>query len=209
MAIPIALVEDDTGFAEALAEYFQISKKIVLCARFKSAEEAMESLGGSGARVVLVDINLPGMSGIELVGRLRETAPELLPLILTMYEESPLIFDALRAGACGYLLKRTPPAEIVMAIEQVAQGGSPMTPQIARQVVRFFHGRSGGQDPSGNLTEKEMAVLELLSQGLLYKEISDQLGITLDMVRNRIRKIYEKLHVNSRTDAVLKYLGRK
>jgi DNA-binding NarL/FixJ family response regulator len=159
--------------------------------------------------LVLVDINLPQMSGIEMVARLKALFPSALCLILTMYEETPLIFDALKAGACGYLLKRTPPAEIIAAIQQVHSGGSAMSPQIARQVVSFFH-RTPGTAPEGlaALTERERAVLELLSKGFLYKEIAERLVISIDTVRTHLRKVYEKLHVHSRTEAVLKYLGQ-
>jgi DNA-binding NarL/FixJ family response regulator len=210
LPIRIAFVEDDAPFAETLVGFFKLTPRIRCEQIFSSAEKALTQLPDLAPDLVLVDINLPGMNGIELVARLKQKRPDQLCLMLTMYEETPLIFDALKAGACGYLLKRTPPAEIVTAIEQVHAGGSAMSPQIARQVVSFFH-RS--QAPEGNpnlasLTEREREVLELLSKGHLYKEIADRLGISLDTVRSHLRKVYDKLHVHSRTEAVLRYLGR-
>lgn len=157
--------------------------------------------------VALVDLNLPGASGIELIARLKELCPSILCLVLTTYEESTLIFDALKAGACGYLLKRTPPAEIISAIVQVKDGGSPMSPQIARQVVSFFH-RTPATDDFSTLTDRERTVLDHLSQGAMYKEIAALMDISLDTVRSHLRKVYEKLHVHSRTEALLKYLGK-
>lgn len=219
MAVHIALVEDNGDFAHALSRYFQLTDRVRLVATFPSAEKVLLSLRDLSVAVLLVDINLPGIQGTELVAKIKESRPEILCLILTMYEETALIFEALKAGACGYILKRTPPGEIVSAIEQVAQGGSPMSPQIARQVVSFFHtppphSTASALSPlpptrADQLSENENKVLELLVKGLLYKEISDSLGITIDMVRNRIRKIYEKLHVHSRTDAVVKYLAQR
>ena len=132
----------------------------------------------------------------------------MLFLILTAYEDAPVIFDALKAGACGYLLKRTPPAEIAAAIVQAHGGGSPMSPQIARQVVSFFH-RSTPADGLAVLTAREREVLELLATGSLYKEIAERLGMSFDTVRTHLRNIYKKLHVHSRTEAVVKYLGKR
>jgi DNA-binding NarL/FixJ family response regulator len=207
--IRIAFVEDDAPFAETLLKFFKLSGAVDCAAVFHSAEVALAELPGLQPELVLVDINLPRMSGIEMVARLRELCPSTLCLILTMYEETPLIFDALKAGACGYLLKRTPPAEIITAIEQVHSGGSAMSPQIARQVVSFFHRTPvPAHEGLAALTERERAVLELLSKGFLYKEIAERLAISLDTVRTHLRKVYEKLHVHSRTEAVLKYLGR-
>jgi DNA-binding NarL/FixJ family response regulator len=210
MPIRIAFVEDDAPFAQTLVGYFKLTNSIHCERVFATAEIALDQLPTLAPDLVLVDINLPKMSGIELVARLKERRPEQLCLMLTMYEETPLIFDALKAGACGYLLKRTPPADIVSAIEQVNSGGSVMSPQIARQVVSFFH-RSPSPAPDqklASLTEREREVLDLLSKGHLYKEIADRLTISLDTVRSHLRKVYEKLHVHSRTEAVLRYLGR-
>lgn len=209
MSLRIAFVEDDAPFAEALMSYFKLGGDILCECVFPNAEMALAQIPALKPDLILVDINLPKMNGIELVARLKAHSPNLLCLMLTMYEETPLIFDALKAGACGYLLKRTPPAEITTAIEQVVAGGSAMSPQIARQVVSFFHKTTPpGADNLSSLTERERAVLDLLSKGFLYKEIGDKLSISLDTVRSHLRKVYEKLHVHSRTEAVLKYLGK-
>jgi len=210
MSIRTALIEDDAPFAEALSSFFRLSKAIACDAVYPNAEAALRDLPRLRPDVVLVDINLPGMDGIELVARLKAAAPGVLSLILTMYEETPVIFDALKAGACGYLLKRTPPSEIVSAIEQVHAGGSPMSPQIARQVVSFFHRTAPVSENSLDaLTDREREVLDLLSKGFLYKEIADRLLVSMDTVRSHLRKVYEKLHVHSRTEAVVKYLEQK
>jgi len=209
MSLRIAFVEDDAPFANTLVQYFQLSNRIQCEVIFPNAESALRKIPELKPDVVLVDINLPKMNGIELVARLKENSPSLLCLMLTMYEETNLIFDALKAGACGYLLKRTPPEEIMTALEQVHAGGSAMSPQIARQVVSFFHrATSPANSHLETLTERERSVLDLLSKGFLYKQIGEELGISLDTVRSHLRKVYEKLHVHSRTEAVLKYLGK-
>jgi len=170
MSLRIAFVEDDAPFANTLVKYFQLSNRIQCEVIFPNAESALRKIPELKPDVVLVDINLPKMNGIELVARLKETSPSLLCLMLTMYEETNLIFDALKAGACGYLLKRTPPEEIMTALEQVHAGGSAMSPQIARQVVSFFHRTAlPANSHLETLTETERSVLNLLSKGFLYK----------------------------------------
>ena len=209
MAIRTAIIEDVASFARTLAKYVECSDTDVVCTGvYPTAELALEQLPKNLPDVAVVDINLPGMSGIELVARLREVCPKVLCLILTTYEDSIRIFDALKAGASGYLLKRAPADEIVRAIVQVHSGGSPMSPQIARQVVSFFHNRPVCGDLE-TLSEREREVLQCLAEGSMYKEIAHRLSISVDTVRTHVRKIYEKLHVHSRTDAVLKYLGKK
>lgn len=210
MTTPIrtVLIEDVVSYAEALRNYIAISNSGVECAGvFTSAEEALQHIPKHPPDVAVVDINLPGMSGIELVARLKESCPGVLCLILTTYEDGAPIFDALKAGASGYILKRAPAQEIVSAIIQVHQGGSPMSPQIARRVVNFFHNRPPA-DELDVLSEREREVLQLLSEGSMYKEIAGHLNISIDTVRSHVRKIYEKLHVHSRTGAVLKYFGK-
>ncbi|HSJ04849.1 MAG: response regulator [Verrucomicrobium sp.] len=217
MPVRIAMIEDDVPFAETLQRYFAIGTgagagiEVQCLAHFPTAERALPEIAALKPDLVLVDINLPQMNGIEFVGRIQETCPGVLCLMLTMYEESPLIFDALKAGACGYLLKRTPPKEIVAAILQAHGGGSPMSPQVARQVVSFFHKAEPSlpePDPEmDTLADREREVLGLLSKGFLYKEIADQLGISTHTVNSHIRRIYEKLHVRSRAQAVAKYRG--
>ncbi len=204
--IHTALVEDNEPFAQALEEYLRLSGSGVHCgAIYTTGEEAVRELPLSPPEVVLVDVNLPGMNGIECVARLKALCPDLLPLILTMYEDTGLIFDALKAGACGYLLKRTPSPQIVTAIQQVKSGGAPMSPQIARQVVNFFHRPPPSSSGLTGLSDRERGILDLLAKGCLYKEIAADLGISIDTVRFHLKKIYDKLHVHSRTQAVLKY----
>jgi DNA-binding NarL/FixJ family response regulator len=211
MPIRIAIIEDDGPFADTLRQYFALTPAIQCEAIFPSAEAALALVPALAPEVLLVDINLPQMNGIEFVARILPSCPSIVCLMLTMYEESPLIFDALKAGACGYLLKRTPPAEIVAAIEEAKAGGSPMTPQIARHVVSFFRQQSPPAPPAGprhdTLAEREREVLELLAKGFLYKEIAATLRISAHTVNSHIRRIYEKLHVHSRSQAVAKYRG--
>ena len=210
-AVRLAIIEDAAPFAHALEAFFRTGDFGIECvAIYPTAEAALLGISSAAeqvAQVALVDVNLPGMNGIECVARLRTLRPALVCLILTMYEDAPVIFDALKAGACGYLLKRTPPEEIAAAAVQAHGGGSPMSPQIARQVVSFFHHRSAVKGIAG-LTGREREVLELLATGSLYKEIAAHLGVTIDTVRTHLRNIYEKLHVHSRTEAVVKYLAR-
>lgn len=213
MSVRIAMIEDDVPFAGTLQRYFSLTDQVLCLAHYTTAEAALQKLPALAPDLILVDINLPHMSGIEFVTRIKETSPDLLCLMLTMYEESPLIFDALKAGACGYLLKRTPPREIVAGIVQAQAGGSPMSPQVARQVVSFFHRGTDTTtavppDPEMDvLADREREVLALLSKGFLYKEIADQLGISTHTVNSHLRRIYEKLHVRSRAQAVAKYRG--
>jgi DNA-binding NarL/FixJ family response regulator len=207
-AIPIVLIEDHEPYARALEKFFNLPGSSVDCrAIYGSTEQALEEIPKNPPAVALVDINLPGQSGIECIARLKELCPPLVCLVLTMYEEDHLIFDALRAGACGYLLKRTPPAEIADAIQVARDGGSPMSPHIARQVVGFFH-RTPPPKPDHELTAREQQVLDLLIEGKLYKEIAHELQVSIDTVRTHVRKVYDKLHIHSRTEIILKF-GQK
>ncbi|EDY20456.1 two component transcriptional regulator, LuxR family [Chthoniobacter flavus Ellin428] len=210
MSIRIALVEDDQPFARTLQRYFALTSAVTCDVVFPNAEEALRKIPKLAPELLLVDINLPKMNGIEFVGQIVQRCPGMLCLMLTMYEESPLIFEALKAGACGYLLKRTPPQEIVTAIEEAKAGGSPMTPQIARHVVNFFQKQPvppPAAPVEAGLAGREVEVLGLLAQGYLYKEIGESLGISTHTVNSHIRRIYEKLHVRSRSQAVAKYRG--
>jgi DNA-binding NarL/FixJ family response regulator len=157
---------------------------------------------------VLMDINLPGMNGVECVRQLKQLLPQLQVMMLTVYEDTENIFNALAAGASGYLLKRTSQARLLEAIRDVQRGGSPMTAHIARKVVQSFQRTATSAPPTGNLSEREQQVLDLLSQGLIYKEIADKLGISYETVHTYIRRIYEKLQVRTRTEAVAKFLRR-
>ncbi len=205
--VRIALIEDSAPFSRMLEGFFGRSGSAVRCmAVYPSAEEALREIPRNQPEVALVDMNLPGMSGIECVARLKTIAPKVLCLVLTIFEDAPMIFDALKAGACGYLLKRTPPAKIAEAIVQVRAGGSPMSLPVARQVVSFFHARPPSEDLSA-LTDREHDVLGRLAAGERYQEIADGLGVSVHTIRAHLRNVYEKLHVHSRTEAVLKYVG--
>lgn len=173
-----------------------------------SAEAALEGIGAARPDVVLLDIHLPGRSGVEFVEVVRQRLPGCVVLMLTAYEDAELIFGALQRGAQGYLLKRTAPAKLVEAILEAHAGGAPMSPQIARRVVQHFQ-RGGPVDPGlGLLTPREREVLEELAKGCLYKEIADRLGISVETVRGYLSAIYGKLQVRTRTEAVVRFLGR-
>lgn len=174
-------------------------------ASYRSAEEALSSLPANLPDLLVVDIRLPGMDGVELIATLKPRFKDLPILVLTMYEESDLIFDALKAGASGYLLKRAAGEELCDAIRQIRHGGAPMSPSIARKVVDSFR----VPEPTAGLSPREQEILNLLANGALYKEIAATLGISLDTVRTHLRRIYEKLHVHTRTEAVVKFLGHR
>ena len=208
MGIKVSIVEDDRGTRESLSELLGRAPSLQCVGAHPSGEDALRRIPAEQPDVVLMDINLPGMSGIECVSRLKELLPKTQVLMLTTYEESDLIFDSLRQGASGYLLKNIPPAELVQAVEQVHAGGAPMSMQIARKVVNHFQRIKKVDAEADQLTKREQEILALLAKGFLYKEIADQLGITLSTVRAHLHAVYEKLHVQSRTQAVVKFLGR-
>ena len=209
MAISVSIVEDSRGTRESLSELLKRSPGLRCVGAYANGEQALRELPGQVPDVVLMDINLPGMSGIECVARLKEKAPKTQVLMLTTYEEGDLIFESLRAGASGYLLKNMPPSELVHAVEQVHAGGSPMSMHIARKVVSHFQRIKQPSSEMETLTKREQEILALLAKGFLYKEIADQLGISLSTVRAHLHTVYEKLHVQSRTEAVVKYLGER
>ena len=207
-AIRVVLIEDNASYAAMLANYFRHpSSGVEWLAVYASAEAALENVSAAAAQVALVDINLPGMSGIECISRIREMAPNIQCVVLTTFEEDGLIFEALKAGACGYLLKRSSPDELTQAIQQAAAGGAPMSPQIARQVVGYFH-TLPSQKVDNTLSPRENEIIGLLAGGLLYKEIAERLDLKFETVRSYVKKIYEKLHAHSRTEAVLKWRGK-
>jgi DNA-binding NarL/FixJ family response regulator len=207
--IRTAIIEDDAPFARMFEDYFNRRGSGIKCvAVYSTATEALEKIPSDPPEVALVDINMPGMNGIEFISRIRTLCPSVICLVLTTFDDDSSVFDALKAGACGYLLKRSSPDEIVSAIEQAVGGGAPMSPHIARQVVGFFHARPapGSKD---TLSERERQIIGLLATGLLYKEIAEKLDLTFETVRSYVKRIYEKLHVHSRTEAVNKYHQRK
>ncbi len=207
--IRISLVEDDRVTRESLTALLTRAAGLTFVAAYPTAEDALRDVPKELPDVLLVDINLPGRSGIECVAALKAAHPALLFLMLTTYDDTELIFDSLRAGANGYLLKRTRAAELIAAIREVHAGGSPMSMNIARKVVSYFHpGRATAAPEMQTLTPREHEILTLLARGLHYKEIADQLGISTSTVRAHLHTIYGKLHVQSRTEAVVKFLGR-
>jgi DNA-binding NarL/FixJ family response regulator len=206
--IVVALVEDDQKTRKSLAELLSSESSVRCAGLYPDGETAVREIPLLKPEVALVDINLPGMSGIECVARLKHMLPELQVLMLTKYEESDLIFSSLRAGASGYLLKKMLTVELISAIEQVYSGGAPMTMQIARKVVDHFNQIKSPAADLEKLTPREHEVLALLAKGFLYKEISQKLGISLHTIRTYQRAIYEKLHVRSRTEAAVKYFAR-
>jgi DNA-binding NarL/FixJ family response regulator len=173
---------------------------------YPDAETALKEIPRHPPDVVLMDINLPGIKGVECVRQLKSTLPGVQFLMLTVYEDSDSLFNSLKAGASGYLLKRTASARLLEAIRDVHGGGSPMTPQLARRVVQFFSKPAEGGLSVARLTPGEREFLEQLANGYAYKEIADRMKISIDTVRSYVRTVYEKLHVHSRTEAVVKYL---
>ena len=207
-ALRVSVVEDDEDIRSHLAQLIARAKGFRLAGQYASAEDALEHIPRSPPDVVLMDINLPGMKGTQCVRELKQVLPSLLVVMLTVYEDSELIFDSLRAGASGYLLKRTPSARILEAIREVHEGGSPMNSHIARKVVQFFNQIPKPAPELQTLSEREREVLDHLARGRLYKEIGESLGISLDTVRKHLQSIYQKLHVHSRTEAVVKFLRK-
>ncbi len=209
MPITVSLVEDIRGTRESLVKLLDGTASLKCVSAYASAEEALRGMAEAKPDVALVDINLPGMSGIDCVAKLKVQMPKLQVLMLTTYEETGLIFDSLRAGASGYLLKNMPPDELLQAVEQVHAGGAPMSMQIARKVVEHFHQIRQPRSDMEKLTPREQEILASLAEGYLYKEIADQLGVSLNTVKRHLHAIYEKLHVQSRTEATVKYLQRR
>jgi DNA-binding NarL/FixJ family response regulator len=206
MPITVSIVEDDSQAREGFARLVDASGDCRCISRHGSAEQAIAELPKIVPEVVLMDINLPGMNGVSGVQRLKELLPATQFVMLTVYEDSDLIFSALKAGATGYLLKRSAPTDLIAAIREVHGGGSPMTSPIARKIVQSFQQRPAGNAETQKLTAREAEVLHYLAQGYLYKEIADVLKISYTTVNTHIRHIYEKLHVTSRTEAVTKHL---
>ena len=200
----IAVVEDDDRFRRSLARWIQSTDGLHCSGAFASAEEALKTIPQSPPDVVIMDINLPSMSGIECVRKLRAESPAPQFIMLTAYEDSDLIFKALQAGASGYLLKRSSPDQILEAISEVSRGGAPMTSTIARKVVQSFQDRGLSYEDQANLTKREEEILGGLVRGLANKEIADELSISVETIRVHLKSIYEKLHVRSRTEAALK-----
>ncbi len=204
--IRVAIVDDDEGIRASLATLIRRSPDLSMSGDYPDAETALKEIPKRPPDVVLMDINLPGIKGVECVQQLKSALPQVQFLMLTVYEDSDSLFNSLKAGASGYLLKRTASARLLEAIHDVHAGGSPMTPQLARRVVQFFAKPAGNVSPVSRLAPGEKEFLDLLAKGYAYKEIADRMTISIDTVRSYVRTVYEKLHVHSRTEAVVKYL---
>lgn len=204
MSITVSIVEDSKGVREGLIRVLGRARDFRCLSSYRDAETALQELPEVKPDVVLMDINLPKMNGVECARRLKSQLPATQIVMVTVYEDPERIFEALAAGATGYLLKQTSPTELLNAIRDVSRGGAPMSSQIARKVVSCFQsGPPATEDDA--LSPREQEILQGLAQGYLVKEIADQLGISFDTARTHIRRIYEKLHVHSRAQAVAKY----
>ena len=206
--ISVAVVEDHEWVRNSLAVQIDNCRLLHCVSRHRTGEEALRHLPTLQPDVVLMDINLPGINGIECVRRLKEALPSVNILMLTVYEETEKIFDSLKAGASGYLLKQTSAKELIEAITDVHAGSSPMTGVIARKVVRFFEQMGHSPPELETLSPRESEILNLLGEGAAYKEIADTLSLSISTVRMHICGIYRKLHVHSRGEVVAKYLRR-
>jgi DNA-binding NarL/FixJ family response regulator len=207
-AVSVALVEDNDGLRESLSVLLDSTPGFRCVGAFRSGEAALRGLPAAAPDVVLMDINLPRMSGVACVRQLTDLMPAVRILMLTVFAEREHIFDALKAGAHGYLSKRTAPAELLKAILEVRSGGAPMSSEVAARVVEYFHRQDNVPAPETVLSAREREILELLARGYLYKEIAADLGLAYDTVHWHLRKIYEKLHVRSRGEAVAKVYRR-
>jgi DNA-binding NarL/FixJ family response regulator len=202
----VAIVEDNTVIRNTFRQWIDAAPEFRCVCACASAEEALVEIPRLKPDVVLMDIHLPGQSGIACTAQLKEKLPGVQVIIVTVYRNHELIFQALEAGACGYLLKRSSPEELLKAISEVRSGGAPMTSEIARILVEAFQKKPGSVPPGSGLTQRESEILGLLSEGLSNKEIADRVTISYDTVRAHLRHIYEKLHVRGRTEAVKTYL---
>ncbi len=209
--INVAIVEDNNTIREGLAALINGTPGYKCVGCYPDCESFLDEFENTKVEVVLMDIGLPGMNGIEGVKRAKQLNPDLNILMLTIYEESSYVFEALCAGACGYLVKKTPPTRLLEAIKEISEGGSPMSSHIARQVIKTFQDNSNipTNNPQYDLTEREKEVLRALTNGNNYQEIADNLSISVDTVRHHIRNIYKKLHVHSQSQAVVKALKKK
>ena len=208
MKISVSIVEDDPPVRASLARLIDSSSGCRCVSRHGSAEKALQEIPGIKPDVVLMDINLPGINGVECVRRLKPLLPATQIIMLTVYQNTENIFEALAAGATGYLLKQTTPDELLAAIQEVHAGGSPMSSHIARKIVLSFQQTPPLSPEAQSLTPREVEVLNLLAKGFLYKEIAEKTKTTYATVHTHIRHIYEKLHVRSRTEAVARHLGQ-
>jgi len=207
MSIRVAIVEDDEQVRENLARLIGEAKGFECVATFASGEQAVSGFPRRVPDVVIMDINLPGISGVECVRQLKSAFPDVHIVMFTVYDDSERIFQALQMGAAGYLLKRSTAEEILHAIRDVHGGGAPMTSYIARKVVQSFRRQGPSDKPAENLSKRETDVLEYVARGYSNKEIADALGLKAETVRGYLKTVYTKLHVRSRTEAAMKFRG--
>ena len=207
--ITISIVDDEKELCQSIATFVNGASGFRCVSAYHSAETALEHLPKDRPDVVLMDIHMAGMDGIKCVERLKTLAPQMQVLMLTVYEDTNQIFKALAAGASGYVLKRSTPDKLLEAIQDVYGGGSPMSSSIARKVVTSFVGTSRTAGKDTGLSSREQMILDCLAKGLTYKQTADKLSISIPTIRSYLRRIYEKLHVQSRTEAVAKYMQRQ
>ena len=206
--IAVSIVEDIKDIRESLQRMIGSAPGFLCLSTYGNAEDALKDLPKINPDIVLMDINLPGMNGIDCIKKIKTVCPQIQFMMFTIYEDSEQVFDALAAGASGYLLKKTPREKIMGALQELYEGGSPMSAHIARKVVGYFQKERENRSAETQLSPREKEVLELLSKGFLYKEIGDRLNITTGTVQQHIHKIYDKLHVQNRTEAVNRFFGR-
>jgi DNA-binding NarL/FixJ family response regulator len=207
--ITVSIVDDEKELCESIATFVNGAPGFRCVSMYHSGEAALEHLPKDHPDVVLMDIHMNGISGIECAGRLKALMPQLQIMMLTVYEDTNQIFKALSAGASGYMLKRLTPDKLLEAIEDVHGGGSPMSSSIARKVVGSFQAAPKTGNKEAILSAREQTILDCLSNGLTYKQVADKLGITIPTIRSYLRRVYEKLHVQSRTEAVAKYMSQQ
>jgi DNA-binding NarL/FixJ family response regulator len=208
MGISVVIVEDLDEVRDGLNQFISLSPDFTILDTFKTAEEALHDLPRLNPDIVIMDINLPGMNGIDCIRQVKKKVPRTQFMMFTVYENDEKVFEALKAGATGYLLKNTGMIQMTDSLKELYNGGSPMSSGIARKLVTVFREQQTNQQPVEALSQRENQVLQLLSKGLLYKEIADQLVISTGTVRQHIHRIYEKLHVQNRTEAINKAFGK-
>jgi DNA-binding NarL/FixJ family response regulator len=208
MTKSVVVVEDDKGLREQLVAILRSAPDIKCVGAFATAEEALSKIPAQKPDVVLMDIGLPGMSGIECVVQLKKLNSPPQIIMVTVYEDSDRLFRALKAGANGYLVKSSPPEELLDAVRDVETGGAPMSSHIACKVVEHFHGQKQDDCEKENISQREQQVLSLLASGFIYKEIGDQLGISVETVRSHVKNICQKMHVRNRVEAVARHQAK-
>ena len=208
MSISIAIVEDLDEVRDGLKNFLALSQGFKVVDTFKTAEQALDDIPKLKPDIVIMDISLPGMNGIECIRQVKDKSPSTQFMMFTVYENDEKVFEALKAGAAGYLLKNTGLIQLIESLKELHNGGSPMSANIARKLVTVFREQQNETVPVDLLSKRENDILQLLTRGLLYKEIAEQLSISVSTVRQHIHHIYEKLHVQNRTEAINKAYGK-